>query len=453
MQHSNILNSQKSLKYLIVYQSFGEIMRVAAAVFLLNVGLILCVEIPVGYNRTSSFTDPTERNANAGCSIKLKPTDCDEGGFCGYQVNLPPLTLKLPKETKLLEKTVKVVKSLTATVNKMKKRWLEGHQKKPTNHDQAIANIKFRKDDKKIMALEKKVKALTTSLQYARNQINWLQSRLEEMNADTVLHYIKKELSSINNTVNTLNNKCYTTCAAEGPPAAIQAMPQDCSDLYNRGIQKSGIYELAYCPNNTFPVYCEMESLKGGWTVLQSRKDGSVDFNRTWADYKNGFGNLSTEFWLGNDKIHFLTKSRKMILRIEIEDWEGVRQYAEYNQFSVADEKHQYRLTIAGYSGTAGDAMHYSKNYNHDQKYFTTKDKDNDMYTSGNCGAYYSSGWWFDACMSANLNGKYYKKIYKGVRNGIFWGTWYKIQSETLNGYRHPLKTVRMLIRPKEIVP
>ncbi|XP_069765826.1 fibrinogen-like 2a isoform X2 [Narcine bancroftii] len=431
-------------------------MMVITAFFLLKIGLILCVEIPDVYNRTCRFKNPTERKVNPDCSIKLKPQDCDKGVFCGYQINLPPLTLDLPKETKLLEKTVKTVGSLTATVNKMKKRWLEEHKKKPNNHAQTIANIKFGKHNKKIIALEKKVKVLTTSLRIARNQINLLQDRLEErslLNMDTVLHYIKTELSNINYTVNTLNNTCYTTCAAIGPTTETRLVPQDCSDLYKQGNRKSGIYKLAQDLCKSFRAYCDMETQEGGWTVLQSRKDGSVDFNRTWDDYKNGFGNLSTEFWLGNDKIHSLTKFKKMILRIELEDWEGVQKYAEYNQFSVANETLQYRLTISGYFGTAGDAMTSKKNYNHDQKFFTTKDKDNDMYPSGNCGAHYSSGWWFDACFSANLNGKYYKKKYKGIQNGIFWGTWHNVQNEILNGYRHGLKKVRMLIRPKEFIP
>ncbi|XP_067861091.1 fibrinogen-like 2a [Heptranchias perlo] len=432
-------------------------MKTAAALFLLNVGLIMCVEVPVGYNKTSRFKNPTERKANGACSIKLKPTECNEGEVCGYQVNLPPLTIQLPKQTKLLEKTVKEVKSLTATVNKMKNRWLEGKQKKPTTHVQATESIEDGKDDdNRIAVLEEKVTKLVASLRNARKQINMLQGRLEEMsilNMDNVLRYINNELSKINYTVNTLNNKCYTTCAALGPSPVVQWMTQDCSDHYKLGFRKSGIYEIGRGSNKSFLVYCDMKTLEGGWTVLQSRKDGSINFNRTWADYKEGFGNLSTEFWLGNDKIHFLTKSRDMILRIEIEDWEGVKEYAKYDQFSIADEDHHYRLTVNGYSGTAGDALHYSKNYNHDQKYFTTKDKDNDMYPSGNCGAYYSSGWWFDACMSANLNGKYYNKDYKGIRNGIYWGTWYSASSETLNGYRHAFKSVRMLIRPKAFVP
>ena len=84
--------------------------------------------------------------------------------------------------------------------------------------------------------------------------------------------------------------------------------------------------------------------------MFQKRLDGSVDFDRVWNDYKQGFGNLSTEFWLGLDKIHRLTKGRSK-LRVDLEDFNGQTAYAEYDLFEVADEGNKYRLTIGTYSG------------------------------------------------------------------------------------------------------
>lgn len=229
---------------------------------------------------------------------------------------------------------------------------------------------------------------------------------------------------------------------------------KDCSDYYVTGRRSSGTYRVTPDHrNSSFEVYCDMETMGGGWTVLQARLDGSTNFTREWKDYKAGFGNLEREFWLGNDKIHLLTKSKEMILRIDLKDFNGLTLYALYDQFYVANEFLKYRLHIGNYNGTAGDALRFSRHYNHDLKFFTTPDRDNDRYPSGNCGLYYSSGWWFDACLSANLNGKYYHQKYKGVRNGIFWGTWPGISQAQPGGYKSSFKQAKMMIRPKNFKP
>ena len=104
-------------------------------------------------------------------------------------------------------------------------------------------------------------------------------------------------------------------------------------------------------------MFCDMETDGGGWTVFQRRVDGLVDFYLGWDDYKRGFGNLSGEFWLGNDNIHCLTSSAPQILMVDMEDFESDKRFAKYSTFSVASEQTGYQLSVAGYSGSAGDSF------------------------------------------------------------------------------------------------
>ena len=74
---------------------------------------------------------------------------------------------------------------------------------------------------------------------------------------------------------------------------AVMMAPRDCSDYNVLEVRKNGVYRVTPDPRNgTFEVFCDMESFGGGWTVIQQRLDGSVSFNRTWTEYKKGFGNL-----------------------------------------------------------------------------------------------------------------------------------------------------------------
>lgn len=67
--------------------------------------------------------------------------------------------------------------------------------------------------------------------------------------------------------------------------------------------------------------------------MIQRRQDGKVNFNRMWNEYKNGFGDLHTEFWLGNDHIHDLSNQGAYSLRIDLEDWNGKHKHAYYESF------------------------------------------------------------------------------------------------------------------------
>ncbi|XP_056280653.1 fibrinogen-like 2a [Pseudoliparis swirei] len=479
---------------------------------------IRAADFPINSHQRRDAKGPYSSGSESGttptsCPIKLRPSGqcgssgvgAEEGEDCPYQLTLPPLTIQLPKQFRLLEKTMKELQSLKEVVNKLKSGCQEcrgargngafGHQQADQGHvpvqKDAEAGVKLdlkggssqeRGDGmvpgatvdlagvgqgsifgkiapspSSMQEMQVKLNKMSASLRNARNQISAVQGRLEGLNLlnmDNVQAMVDRRVENITGVVNKLSSTCTNQCAVQNTPQFILA-PRDCSDYNVLEVRKNGVYRVTPDPRNgTFEVFCDMESFGGGWTMIQQRLDGSVSFNRTWAEYKKGFGNLRSEFWLGNDHIHLMTKAKDMVLRIELEDFEGVREYAKYDQFYVASEFLRYRLSISGYSGTAGNAISFNKHFNHDQKFFSTHDRDNDMYPSGNCGAYYSSGWWFDACMSANLNGKYYHKRYKGVRNGIFWGTWHNMSSEYYpTNYRQAFKTVKIMMRPKNYAP
>ena len=209
---------------------------------------------------------------------------------------------------------------------------------------------------------------------------------------------------------------------------------RDCQELLKSGVTQSGVYSVDPDGKGPFNVYCDMRTDGGGWTVFQRRQDGSVDFYRGWNDYKAGFGQLTAEFWLGNDKIHRLTASRPSSLRVELEDWNGVRVYAKYGKFNIGDEQALYRLEVGSYSGTAGDSMAGGQNLNN--MAFTTKDRDNDR-NSGNCAVSATGAWWYNSCQYSNLNGKYLgeKRNWQGV-------VWYNFRSWL------SLKFTEMKLRP-----
>ena len=73
------------------------------------------------------------------------------------------------------------------------------------------------------------------------------------------------------------------------------------------------------------------------WTNSQKRFYGSVDFNRNWTDYKNGFGDACGEYWLGNETKYQLTTNRNYKLQIYVTGWNSYTYYASYETISLAN--------------------------------------------------------------------------------------------------------------------
>jgi ficolin len=182
------------------------------------------------------------------------------------------------------------------------------------------------------------------------------------------------------------------------------------------GERSNGVYTVDPDTRGSFQVFCDMTTYGGGWTVFQRRQNGSEheDFYRTWDEYKTGFGNLTSEFWLGNDKIHRLSARVLTRLGVDLEAWRGGLKNATYGKFRIENETLNYTLTVESYTGNAGDSFTLHRGME-----FTTKDRDNDQEGATNCAAAYKGGWWFKACLPSNLNGQYVGN--NRDRKGVIW--------------------------------
>ena len=167
--------------------------------------------------------------------------------------------------------------------------------------------------------------------------------------------------------------------------------------------------------------------------MVQRRQDGSVDFNRIWGEYEDGFGKLTGEFWYGLRALHCLTGQGGWEMRMDIKLANGTNIFLQYEQFKVALAKDKYKLTVGGFQGTTTNPMAY-----HNGMYFTTKDNDND-HRHGSCAFGYGSeepggGWWYDSCWPGGIAPN---MLYNGSYDMIF-----------LNNNWHTLPFIEIKVRP-----
>ncbi|XP_048830211.1 fibrinogen-like protein 1-like protein isoform X2 [Brienomyrus brachyistius] len=197
----------------------------------------------------------------------------------------------------------------------------------------------------------------------------------------------------------------------------LQEFPGDCYEIWrdSGGQAQDGVY-LIQPADSLIVAHCAMQD--GGWTVVQHiTVNSTVDFDRTWDEYKMGFGVLTGDHWLGNEYLHQLTRRPgRFKLGVKLVDKDAVTKTGEYDPVLVEGEDTQYRIRLGLFQGTAVDALTQdTENYLHDNQRFTTKDRDNDNYFQ-NCAKLEfqgvpGGGWWYDACAGANLN----------RRNVIYW--------------------------------
>ncbi|XP_055950314.1 techylectin-5A-like [Argiope bruennichi] len=218
----------------------------------------------------------------------------------------------------------------------------------------------------------------------------------------------------------------------------------DCEEVLRSGHNHSGVYTVwprsRVTDRKPLEVYCDMDTDGGGWIVIQRRGNFNRPkdyFFKDWSSYKNGFGDIEKDFWLGNDNIFALTNQRVYSIRFDLKAVGGEKRHAFYDIFWIDDEDQKYKLHIRDYSGNAGDSMIAA----HNTQKFSTTDQDNDSHRDENCSQKYKGSWWYGGCHHSNLNGLYHRGPHENSADGVNWLTFRR--------HNESLDTTEMKIRPK----
>lgn len=152
----------------------------------------------------------------------------------------------------------------------------------------------------------------------------------------------------------------------------------------------------------------------GGWTVLQRRTNGKENFDRGWNDYVNGFGNLSSDHWMGLKHQHLLTEydTQYQIVFEFLMDDTGEWATALYQSYHVDNDETNYTMRISPVAEYNKEMVKYIDDrkgfYYHHNLQFSTKDVDNDQRVSQNCAQVMNcGGFWYKNCLVFCINGRY----------------------------------------------
>uniref|UniRef100_A0A1A7XIM5 Angiopoietin-like 4 n=1 Tax=Iconisemion striatum TaxID=60296 RepID=A0A1A7XIM5_9TELE len=263
--------------------------------------------------------------------------------------------------------------------------------------------------------------------------------RLQQDKQDTRIRTLQSQIQR-----SRLRPEMHAQNSAEEQRDSPVEMAADCHELFLRGETTSGVYTIQPLNSEHFNVFCEMTA-DGGWTAIQRRQDGSVDFDQLWEAYENGFGSLNGEFWLGLENIHAIAKNGGYVLDITFSDWRDESASVLF-PFKLGGKESNYSLQIPE-SDTFNSLESSLRTDAVLGLPFSTSDLDNDHKVDMNCAKHLSGGWWFSNCGRSNLNGRYFQspppKQRHQRKQGIFWKTW--------RGRYYPLKSSTMMIAPDDI--
>ena len=158
---------------------------------------------------------------------------------------------------------------------------------------------------------------------------------------------------------------------------------RDCKDWYNVGARRTGVYQVNWMGRMKKNVRCNMELEGGGWTVFHRRYVPLTEnFDLGWNSYKQGFGDVFKEFWLGNDLLHEITTaSRPHYILVFARRPDQQTTVSKYGSFYIEGESELYKIhfnnTLLKGIPSLTERDIAAPNQNMNQRPFSTKDRIN----------------------------------------------------------------------------
>jgi len=116
----------------------------------------------------------------------------------------------------------------------------------------------------------------------------------------------------------------------------------------------------------------------------------------TWEESRWGRGGLMGDHWLGNQHLHDLLASRKMVLTVSYVIYNGTSFSRNYTNLMIKDEPDNFAIeSFAETNGDLGGDCIGSLI----GKGFSASDSDNDGLVWWPCAYEHRSSWWFDQCI------------------------------------------------------
>ncbi|CAM4668366.1 unnamed protein product [Leuciscus chuanchicus] len=261
-----------------------------------------------------------------------------------------------------------------------------------------------------------------TMVSYTRNTRKLIRDLIDEQ--QKALEFLSSQIIELMAKVNTLSSDVQRSNSDIFSVKPMESHGKDCSDIKETlGVVSpkipSGIYIIQ--PENT-----------------------DVPFEES-------------EHWLGLRKIFNIVSQRntRFQLHVSLVSQDDSTAYASYDNFWLEDETKFFAIHLGRYAGCAGDAFRgYDQEQNQDTAPFSTSDVDNDGCSPfctfadkavESCSENQNNtGWWFNQCGKANLNGSPLDQDLS-TQSHIHWDTW------TKNGTLVKIKSVTMKIRRVEI--